>query len=97
MLPKAYLIEEAKKNGTTYFEEARKFILSNNNLAVLSYRIPTQGMNSTLPVTIVDVLPSSVGDTIILPAELTKLTGADFDVDKMYLARYNYEAVGGKL
>lgn len=97
LLPKAYLIEEAKKNGTTYFEEARKFILSNNNLAVLSYRIPTQGMNSTLPVTIVDVLPSSVGDTIILPAELTKLTGADFDVDKMFLARYNYESVGGKL
>lgn len=97
LLPKAYLIEEAKKNGTTYFEEARKFILSNNNLAVLSYRIPTQGMNSTLPVTVVDVLPSNVGDTIILPAELTKLTGADFDVDKMYLARYNYENVGGKL
>lgn len=97
LLPKAYLIEEAKKNGTTYFEEARKFILSNNNLAVLSYRIPTQGMNSTLPITVVDVLPSNVGDTIILPAELTKLTGADFDVDKMYLARYNYEAVGGKL
>ena len=97
LLPKAYLIEEAKKNGTTYFEEARKFILSNNNLAALSYRIPTQGMNSTLPITVVDVLPSNVGDTIILPAELTKLTGADFDVDKMYLARYNYEAVGGKL
>ena len=90
LLPKAYLIEEAKKNGTTYFEEARKFILSNNNLAALSYRIPTQGMNSTLPITVVDVLPSNVGDTIILPAELTKLTGADFDVDKMYLARYNY-------
>ena len=97
LLPKAYLIEEAKKNGTTYFEEARKFILSNNNLAALSYRIPTQGMNSTLPITVVDVLPSNVGDTIILPAELTKLTGADFDVDKMYLARYNYESVGGKL
>ena len=97
LLPKAYLIEEAKKNSTTYFEEARKFILSNNNLAALSYRIPTQGMNSTLPITVVDVLPSNVGDTIILPAELTKLTGADFDVDKMYLARYNYESVGGKL
>lgn len=97
LLPKAYLIEEAKKNGTTYFEEARKFILSNNNLAALSYRIPTQGMNSTLPITVVDVLPSNVGDTIILPAELTKLTGADFDVDKMYLARYNYEVVDGKL
>lgn len=97
VLPKDYLLEQAKKNNTSYFEEAKKFILDNQDLAVLSYRIPTQGMNSTLPITIVDVLPSNVGDTIVLPAELTKLTGADFDVDKMYLARYNYDVIGGKL
>lgn len=77
VLPKDYLIEQAKNNGTTYFEEAKKFILENQDLAVLSYRIPTQGMNSTLPITIVDLLPANVGDTIVLPAELTKLTGAD--------------------
>ena len=97
VLPKDYLITQAKENGTSYFEEAKKFILSNKDLAVLSYRIPTQGMNSTLPVTIVDVLPSNVGDMIVLPAQLTTLTGADFDVDKMYLARYNYDVIGGKL
>ena len=97
VLPKDYLIQQARKNNTTYFEEARKFILSNPDLASLSYRIPTQGMNSTLPITVVDVLPSNVGDTIVLPAELTKLTGADFDVDKMYIARYNYDVVGGEL
>lgn len=97
LLPKDYLISQAKENGTSYFEEARKFILSNKDLAVLSYRIPTQGMNSTLPVTVVDILPANVGDTIVLPAQLTTLTGADFDVDKMYLARYNYDVIGGKL
>lgn len=97
VLPKQYLLEQAKQNNTTYFDEAKKFILENPDLAALSYRIPTQGMNSTLPITVVDVLPANVGDTIILPAELTTLTGADFDVDKMYLARYNYEIVGGKL
>lgn len=97
VLPKDYLVQQAKENGTTYFDEAKKFILSNKDLAALSYRIPTQGMNSTLPITIVDLLPANVGDTIVLPAELTKLTGADFDVDKMYLARYNYDIIGNKL
>lgn len=77
VLPKDYLLQQARKNNTTYFDEAKKFILSNPNLAALSYRIPTQGMNSTLPITIVDLLPANVGDTIVLPAELTKLTGAD--------------------
>ena len=28
---------------------------------------------------IVDVLPSNIGDTIILPDEFTGLTGSDFD------------------
>jgi len=31
-----------------------------------------------------------MGDTIVLPDEFTKLTGSDFDVDKLYLARYAY-------
>lgn len=79
VLPHDYLMEQVEKNNSSYFDEARKFILANKDLAALSYRIPTQGMNSTLAIDIVDVLPANVGDTIILPAELTKLTGADFD------------------
>lgn len=72
------------------FEEQRKYILANKELFGFAYRVPTQGMNSTLPIEIVDVLPSTSGDVIFLPLELTTLTGSDFDIDKMYLARYNY-------
>lgn len=72
------------------FEEQRKYILANKDLFGFAYRVPTQGMNSTLPIEIVDVLPSASGDVIFLPLELTTLTGSDFDIDKMYLARYNY-------
>jgi len=32
-----------------------------------------------------------MGDTIMLPEEFTKLTGSDFDVDKLYVSRYQYE------
>ena len=40
-------------------------------------------------------MPVNVGDTIMLPTEFTKLTGSDFDVDKLYIARYNYETKDG--
>ena len=63
----------------------------------IGYRIPTQGMNSTLPLQIVDVLRESSGDVIIMPSEITTLTGSDFDIDKMYMARYNYRDIDGKL
>lgn len=72
------------------FEEQRKYILANKELFAFAYRVPTQGMNSTLPIEIVDVLPTNSGDVIFLPLEVTTLTGSDFDIDKMYLARYNY-------
>lgn len=79
------------------FEEQRKYILANKELFAFAYRVPTQGMNSTLPIEIVDVLPSTSGDVIFLPLEITTLTGSDFDIDKMYLARYNYYDDNGTL
>ena len=61
------------------FEEQRKYILANKELFAFSYRVPTQGMNSTLPVEIVDIVPTNSGDVIFLPLEVTALTGSDFD------------------
>lgn len=59
------------------FEEQRKYILANKELFAFAYRVPTQGMNSTLPIEIVDILPSNSGDVIFLPLEITTLTGSD--------------------
>lgn len=63
----------------------------------IGYRIPTQGMSSISSLRIVDVLPGNIGDTIVLPDEFTKLTGSDFDIDKLYVARYNYDKNGRKI
>ena len=32
-----------------------------------------------------------MGDSDVLPDEFTKLTGSDFDIDKLYIARYQYK------
>ena len=56
-------------------------------LKCLGIRVPTEKKYSILPIKIVGILPSSVGEGIILPADLTLLTGSDYDVDKLYVQR----------
>lgn len=63
----------------------------------VGYRIPTQGLSSIAGLRIKDVLPSNVGDMIVLPDEFTTQTGSDFDIDKLYIARYNFDKDGNKI
>lgn len=77
-------------NGLETFADQRNFILDNQELFALSYRVPTQGQNSTIPVKIVDIFPPQRGGIIMFPSGITAQTGSDFDIDKMFLARYNY-------
>jgi hypothetical protein len=77
------------------FDEQLKFIKENPE--VIGYRIPTQGQNSMAAFKIVGFLPESVGDTIIIPNDFVTITGSDFDIDKVYIARYNYYSKGGKI
>lgn len=62
---------------------------NNAKASTLSYRIPTQAASSIHALRFVDVLPI-VRDTIILPREFTKITGSDFDIDKLYLSSFYY-------
>lgn len=87
----------------TDFENQRKWLMSkgiignNAEPCALGYRIPTQGTASISGLRIVDVLPSNIGDTIVLPDEFTGLTGSDFDIDKCYIARFNFNRDGQKI
>lgn len=57
----------------------------------IGYRIPTQGLPSMFSFQVADIVPTTIGDTIIVPEEFTAMTGSDFDVDKLYLATYTYK------
>lgn len=57
----------------------------------IGYRIPTQGLSSMFSFQVADIVPTTIGDTIIVPEEFTAMTGSDFDVDKLYLATYTYK------
>lgn len=56
-----------------------------NQLTMVSYRIPTQGSNSMDVFIIKEFLPTFYGATIILPPEITVKSGTDYDYDKMSL------------
>lgn len=49
----------------------------------IGFRIPTQAMSSIETFRVKGFLPQSMGNTIILPSEITSKAGSDFDIDKM--------------
>lgn len=54
-------------------------------LNCIAYRIPTEDKYSIFRCEIVDFLPRQAGEAIIMPPEVTVLSGCDFDIDKMYI------------
>ena len=56
-------------------------------LSLIGCRIPVQGINSQDTMLIKEFLPESAGDIIILPAEVTRKSGTDYDIDKMTIIR----------
>lgn len=59
-------------------------------LRLVGCRIPTESKHSIQHLKVVGFLPQNNGSAIMLPAEITKISGSDFDVDKMFLYRYNF-------
>ena len=76
-----------KKDGSLMsIEEAlAKGILVEEQLKAIGYRIPTEDKYSMAPLRVKGFLPKSAGEAIILPKEITLLSGSDFDIDKMYV------------
>lgn len=91
------------KYDTMTFSEAKKWLMDRKVIGpdtkalAMGYRIPAQGQSSTAALKVVDVYPEQIGDTITLPDEFTALTGSDFDIDKLFVARYNYDNNGNKI
>lgn len=52
---------------------------------LIGYRVPTEDKYSMAPLYIKGFLPQQNGSAIMLPTEITTLSGSDFDVDKMYI------------
>lgn len=67
----------ADKNGNISIEALEA--LDPDLLKMIGYRIPTEAKYSMAPLKIVGFLPREAGDGIMLPNDITLLTGSDFD------------------
>ena len=56
-------------------------------IRIMGVRIPLDSYHSMLPAKVVEFLPDEYGDVVIAPKEITYLSGSDFDVDSLYIAR----------
>lgn len=61
---------------------------------VIAYRIPTERDYSMLRLRVTRFYPKTSGATIMVPAQITTVMGADFDIDKLYLM---YKEFGSRL
>ncbi len=85
----------ADKNGAINMQALE--MLDPDLLKMIGYRIPTEDKYSMAPLKIVGFLPREAGDGIMLPNDITLLTGSDFDVDKEYLMRKDYGITRNKV
>lgn len=65
-------------------------------LESVGFRIPTEDMYSWMSFKVIGFLPRSEGNVIMLPREITKIDGSDFDIDKKFLLFYNFKKEGDK-
>lgn len=52
---------------------------------IIGYRIPNQDKASTVILKIKGFLPENYAKSVVVPGQLVKLMGSDFDVDKLFL------------
>lgn len=71
------------KDGTYQYLDINK--MPEDLRKIVGYRIPTEDKYSMLPLIIKGFLPQQNGSSIMLPAEITTLSGSDFDIDKLFL------------
>ena len=88
-------LKKVEENGITRWELDIEAMPQELRKAI-GYRIPTEDKYSMIPLVIKGFLPEQNGSQIMLPADITTISGCDFDIDKLYLmlpsfgiSRYN--------
>lgn len=91
--------DQFKKAGFKSEEALLEYLNKPENESILKgigFRIPTQALSSVEVFKIKGFLPQSMGDTVVVPSEITSKAGSDFDIDKlnMYLKNTYIDSKG---
>lgn len=83
-----YTYTENEKGNVKFTAREKGKYLNNIPDAVakmFGIRIPSQDKHSAINIKVVDFLPVFYGSTGIFPPQLIEISGADFDIDKLYM------------
>lgn len=56
----------------------------------ITWRIPNEELYSNFPIKIIGFFPTETSGALVLPPELTTISGFDFDIDKVFGFYYNF-------
>lgn len=81
--------EAAMPAWTKKFFNEKGFLIDAENIPeelreLITYRIPTGGLHSMIPIRVVKFLPETMGNFILLPDQIVTQFGSDFDFDKIF-------------
>jgi len=84
-----------------HFKELLSFIKPGDKIPdviakMFGVRIPSQDKHSAVALKLVDFMPVYYGSSAIFPQELIEISGADFDIDKLYIAIQEWLVENGK-
>lgn len=71
--------------------------ISDSARKAFAVRIPSQDKHSFVTAKLVDFMPAFYGSTAVFPHELIEISGADFDIDKLYMQIYDSYRDGNRL
>lgn len=91
--------EAAMPAWTKKFFNEKGFLIDAENIPeelrqLIIYRIPTEGLHSMLQIKVVNFLPETMGNFILLPDQIVTQFGADFDFDKiLFIGKDFYKTI----
>jgi len=92
-----FMKDTIDKDGNHIYELDVKKLHEAGLDKMVGYRIPTEDKYSMVPLKVKGFLPQQNGGAIMLPADITLLSGSDFDVDKMFLMIPQFNVVDGNV
>lgn len=94
-----FLIRKVDSSNHEYYEIDYKKIETEapGLLEAIGFRIPTEALYSILPLRIMGFLPQQYGSAVMLPSDITKISGSDFDVDKLFILLKHFTIKDGKI
>lgn len=89
-------IEDTERKFPTFTRDGKSYIplietVYPNITSIVAYRIPTENNYSMLNLRVKRFSQKSTGGVLRVPPQWTTIAGFDFDIDKLFLMRYEFQ------